>query len=71
MYSDSNKRKIIGNVFYFVSVGKEGLLTLVSAVGGKSPLRTLYVQGQNIKLAEPQMVEICSKLATSLGILVL
>ena len=49
--------------------GKEGVLSLTSAVGGKSPLRTLYVQGQSVTLTEPQMVEVCSKLATCLGIL--
>ena len=47
--------------------GKEGVLSLTAAVGGKSPLRTLYVQGQSLTLTEPHMVEVCSKLATCLG----
>ena len=47
--------------------GKEGVLSLTAALGGKSPLRTLYVQGQSVTLTEPHMVEVCSKLATCLG----
>ena len=47
--------------------GKEGVLSLTAAVGGKSALRTLYVQGQSVTLTEPQMVEESSKLATCLG----
>ena len=55
------------SIFLMSRTGKEGVLSLTSAVGGKSPLRTLYVQGQSVTLTEPQMVEVCSKLATCLG----
>nr|XP_022345878.1 uncharacterized protein LOC111138293 [Crassostrea virginica]XP_022345879.1 uncharacterized protein LOC111138293 [Crassostrea virginica] len=50
-------------------VGKPGLLAVVSAMGGKSPLRTLYLQTQNSgsQLTEPDMIELYTKLAQNLG----
>lgn len=49
--------------------GKAGLLSLVSVMGGKSPLRTLYLQSQSTgpQLTEPDMVEVYTKLAQGLG----
>ena len=55
-------------ILKFNSTGKEGVQSLTSVVGGKSPLRTLYLHGQSVTLTEPQMAEVCSKLATCLGI---
>ncbi|KAK3094982.1 hypothetical protein FSP39_008700 [Pinctada imbricata] len=49
------------------NLGKDGLLSLVSVMGGKFPLRTLYLQGQTAGLDEPEMIELYTKLATSLG----
>ncbi|XP_052705898.1 uncharacterized protein LOC128181513 isoform X2 [Crassostrea angulata] len=51
------------------NVGKAGLLSLVSVMGGKSPLRTLYLQSQSTgpQLTEPDMVEVYTKLAQGLG----
>ncbi|XP_056005420.1 uncharacterized protein LOC125659591 isoform X2 [Ostrea edulis] len=50
-------------------VGKMGLLSLVSVIGGKSPLRTLYLQKQTTssQLTIPDMVEVFTKLAQCLG----
>ncbi|KAL4228631.1 hypothetical protein ACF0H5_011679 [Mactra antiquata] len=48
-------------------IGKEGMLALTSVVGGKSPLQTLHVQGQTKSQDEGHMIDIFSKLATSIG----
>lgn len=54
---------------YHMLTGKVGLLSLVSVMGGKSPLRTLYLQSQSTgpQLTEPDMVEVYTKLAQGLG----
>lgn len=54
----------------FVILGKMGLLSLVSVIGGKSPLRTLYLQKQTTssQLTIPDMVEVFTKLAQCLGL---
>ncbi|XP_062588751.1 uncharacterized protein LOC134250409 isoform X1 [Saccostrea cucullata] len=51
------------------NVGKTGLLAVVSVIGGKSPLRTLYLQNQTTapQLTIPDMVEVYTKLAQNLG----
>jgi len=43
------------------------MLTLVSVVGGKSPLTRLYGQHQLHSFMEIDMIEIFTKLATVLG----
>jgi hypothetical protein len=43
------------------------MLTLVSVVGGKSPLTRLYAQHQLHSFMEIDMIEIFTKLATVLG----
>ncbi|KAJ8321968.1 hypothetical protein KUTeg_000439, partial [Tegillarca granosa] len=48
-------------------MGKEGLLSLVTVIGGKYPLRTLYLSDQKKCQDEQDMVQIFEKLATSLG----
>ena len=42
---------------------------MVSVMGGKSPLRTLYLQTQNSgsQLTEPDMIELYTKLTQNLG----
>ena len=42
-------------------------MSLVSVIGGKHPLRTLYLQGQEAGLDEPDMIDLYTKLAASLG----
>lgn len=53
-------------LFYCVS-GKEGLIQLVSVVGGKNSLQSLHAHGQTSSLDEPQIAEVYTKLAASLG----
>ena len=55
--------------WHLVVSGKPGLLAMVSVMGGKSPLRTLYLQTQNSgsQLTEPDMIELYTKLAQNLG----
>ncbi|OWF49630.1 uncharacterized protein LOC110451468 [Mizuhopecten yessoensis] len=48
-------------------LGKVGLVTLVSVIGGKSPLRTLYLQNQTRGVDEGDMDEVFKTLAKSLG----
>ncbi|XP_033725750.1 uncharacterized protein LOC117315599 [Pecten maximus] len=48
-------------------LGKAGLVSLVSVYGGKSPLRTLYLQNQKRGMDEGEMDEVFKTLAKSLG----
>ncbi|XP_025083542.1 uncharacterized protein LOC112557745 isoform X2 [Pomacea canaliculata] len=48
-------------------IGKEGLLALVACMGGKFPLKCLYVNDQAASFLESEVEEICSKLAAALG----
>ncbi|KAK3586423.1 hypothetical protein CHS0354_017066 [Potamilus streckersoni] len=48
-------------------IRKDGLISIFSALGGKSPLQTLYLSHQRDSLEEAEMVEIFHKLAAMLG----
>lgn len=49
------------------AIGKEGLLALVSVMGGKFPLKCLYVNDQTKSFLEADMEEVYVRLAAALG----
>ena len=47
--------------------GKQGLLDLVSSIGGKSSLQSLHASSQCSPLDEAHIADVYTKLATNLG----